>query len=58
MVEEIPEIEIATPFANNEEVDQTKQYLEQGNLLVQMLKQNPKTLIQSNQVSIYLQNHK
>tara|TARA_B110000285_G_C14939325_1_gene521212 strand:- start:381 stop:785 length:405 start_codon:yes stop_codon:yes gene_type:complete len=37
--------------------EMNSQYLEQANILVNMLKQNPKTLIQSNQVKVYVTNH-
>ena len=37
--------------------EMSSQYLEQANVLVSMLKQNPKTLIQSNQVKVYVTNH-
>lgn len=39
------------------DTDQKSQYLEQAQLLIDILKQNPKTLIQANQLSIYMHNH-
>ena len=32
-------------------------YLDQAKVLIQMLKQNPKSLIQSNQVKVYVDHH-
>lgn len=44
-------------ISEKETNEMTDQYLEQARILIEMLKASPKTLIQANQLSIYVKNH-